>query len=144
MKTIWKMYGQTLFYIIVAAVLVALGIWSAGRGAERISMADTDRKQESELSALTRFYEGQEPVITYRGGSLTLGETQTLEDCFHATDEAGQALTPEIRGIWDSDGCEAEYPFQRPGIYRIEVRAQDDNRRSTTAGFWVPVNGGGI
>lgn len=144
MKEIWKMYGQTLLYVILAAILVTLGIRSAGKSAEQIRITEREEGQEEALSALTRYYQGQNPVIAYRGGSLTAGDETALEDCFLATDETGRELLPQIRGIWDADGSMAEYPFRCPGVYRIEVRALDQNNRSTTARFWVPVNEGGI
>lgn len=143
MKGIWKQYGQTLLYVIAAAVLVTLGIWSAGRGTDQIGISDTDHGLEHAVSELSAFYEGQDPVITYRGDSLTVDSGQPLEECFQALDETGQELAPEICGIWDSNGYETEYPFRYPGIYCVKVRARDENRRTAAAEFYIPVNGGG-
>lgn len=73
-----------------------------------------------------------------------MDEQGDLEHYFCAVDEENRELQVCIKGIWDEQGQEAEYPFVRSGRYRMEVGAQDGNGRSTVAAFWVPVNQGGI
>lgn len=73
-----------------------------------------------------------------------MGEACDLKSCFRAVDQEDRELEIDVKGIWDSQGQEVQYPFGRSGCYRVEVGAQDENGRSTVAAFWVPVNQGGI
>lgn len=143
MKGIFRTYGQTLLYVILAGVLITLAVLAA-RGVSRISATGTEQEGNKMQDAMERYYQGNPPVITYTGGTLWMDEQGNLEHYFCAVDEENRELQVSIKGIWDEQGQEAEYPFVRSGRYRMEIGAQDDNGRSTVAAFWVPVNQGGI
>lgn len=143
MKGIFQTYGQILAYVILTGGLVMLAVLTA-KGVGRISATGAAQEENKMQAAIERYYQGNAPVITYTGGTLWMGVYDDPERYFQAVDEENRQLEVCVRGIWDEQGQEIEYPFVRSGRYRMEVGAQDDKGRSTVASFWVPVNQGGI
>lgn len=143
LKGIFQAYGRVFLYVMLAGVLVTLALLAA-KGVSRISVTGKQPEENKMQAAMEQYYQGAPPVITYTGGTLWMGEACDLKSCFRAVDQEDRELEIDVKGIWDSQGQEVQYPFVRSGCYRVEVGAQDGNGRSTVAAFWVPVNQGGI
>ena len=94
--------------------------------------------------------EKEDPTLRYVwSGMLYTGE-YTLEQLVTAEDYRGNRLAVVLCGVCDPEGRSWEREnlegdsirLERPGVYRLTVRAVDAWNRSTVCEICVPVNGG--
>lgn len=159
MEQISKLYGNflleaTAFALLLVLLFAGLADNEGNRGILTMIGKQVSKEENAISKDDIEIYQNEAqkayPVITYVDtGSLRVGE-YAFGAMFQALDWQGQALEVRLCSICDPAGTEriGEYGtqvtrlnFPIPGIYVVEVTAEDAWNRRSTYRIRIPVNG---
>lgn len=159
MEQISKSYGNFLleamaFALLLLLLFAGLADSEGNRGILAMIGKQVNEEEVAISKADIENYQNEAqkayPVITYIDtGALRVGE-YAFGAMFQALDWQGQVLEVTLCSICDPSGMEriGEYGtqvshlhFQMPGIYVVEVAAEDAWNRKSTYKIRIPVNG---
>ena len=157
MKEIFEQYGGTILAVIAALAVLGIlqgygkahpgGVWQAA--GEALGQQTNQTIQVLGAAELERFFQRTLPVITYRKEVPVYCDTRIrLEDHFKAVDSEYRNMIPDIIALVDEEGfpCNLERTgsgtykvFERAGVYRVFIKAEDSAGRSQVSAICFPV-----
>lgn len=157
MKEIFEQYGGTVLAVIAALAVLGIlqgygkvhpgGMWQTA--GEVLGQQTNQTIQVFGAVELERFFQRTLPVITYRKESPVYCDARIrLEDHFKAEDAEYRNIISNIIALVDEEGfpCDLERTasgtykvFDRAGVYRVFIKAEDSVGRSQVSAICFPV-----
>lgn len=149
----WLEEYSRLLLAGVAAVMLILMFWSSGilgMIGERVEISKKSYEKYGDFEAFTGLCQVKKPEIVYHAEKQWhAGEVITIEEAFTGRTGEGKLVRVEVLGVTDKNGTDCMYAyhtkehqliFQKAGIYELELRAQDEQKRCTVQKVEIPVD----